>query len=152
MLTIRPNDLTAPAVRALLALHLHGMHQNSPPGTDYALDLSGLQTPDITVYTAWFADRLAGMAALKILAPGHAELKSMRTHPEYLRRGVARALLLRLIAEARSRAITRLSLETGSGPAFEPALALYRRHGFTEGEIFGAYLASDFNRFLHLRL
>jgi putative acetyltransferase len=45
-----------------------------------------------------------------------------------------------------------LSLETGSGPFFQPALALYRRRGFVEGEPFGEYERSDFNQFLHLTL
>lgn len=45
-----------------------------------------------------------------------------------------------------------LSLETGSGPAFEPALALYRRRGFINGEAFADYVLTDFNQCLHLRL
>jgi len=92
------------------------------------------------------------MGALKALAQGHGEIKSMRTHPAFLRRGVAAALLDHIIAEAGRRGMTRLSLETGSGPAFEPALALYRRRGFVEGEPFADYVRSDFNRFLHLDL
>ncbi len=46
----------------------------------------------------------------------------------------------------------RLSLETGSGPAFEPALKLYRTRGFVDGEPFDNYARSDFNQFLHLSL
>lgn len=76
----------------------------------------------------------------------------MRTHPDYLRRGVAAALLEHIIAEARARGMRRLSLETGSGPAFEPALALYRRRGFVDGEAFAPYVRSAFNQFLHLEL
>jgi putative acetyltransferase len=49
-----------------------------------------------------------------------------------------------------ARGLTRLSLETGSGPAFDPALTLYRRRGFVDGEAFGGYVRSDFNQFLHL--
>ena len=51
---------------------------------------------------------------------------------------------------ARERGYRRLSLETGSGPAFEPALALYRRRGFADGGPFGDYTKSAFNQFLHL--
>ncbi len=76
----------------------------------------------------------------------------MRTHPDYLRRGVAAALLEHIIAQARQLGLTRLSLETGSGPAFEPALALYRRRGFADGDAFADYERSTFNQFLHLRL
>lgn len=54
--------------------------------------------------------------------------------------------------EARRRGLTQLSLETGSGPAFEPALALYRKHGFVDGDAFSDYEPSTFNKFLHLPL
>ena len=56
------------------------------------------------------------------------------------------------IEEARARSYRRLSLETGSGEAFEAALALYRRRGFVSGGAFGGYVASDFNQFMHLEL
>jgi len=48
---IRKDDLSGEATRALLALHLKGMHANSPPGSVFALDLSGLQVPEVTVCT-----------------------------------------------------------------------------------------------------
>lgn len=63
----------------------------------------------------------------------------MRTHPAFLRRGVAAALLEHLIARAPARAMQRPSLETGSGPAFEPARSLYRRRDFVDGEPFARY-------------
>ncbi|MDH7637953.1 GNAT family N-acetyltransferase [Sphingomonas oryzagri] len=152
MFDIRPDDLTGEQTRALLALHLSGMHANSPADSVFALDLSGLTMPDVTVWGVWNGDTLAGIGALKVLGGGSAELKSMRTHPDHLRRGVAAALLDHIIAEARRRGITQLSLETGSGPAFDPALALYRKRGFANGEAFGDYTPSAFNQFLHLSL
>jgi putative acetyltransferase len=128
------------------------MQGASPPGTAFALDLSGLQAPEITVWTAWIDDELAGVGALKALKDGTGEIKSMRTHPSHLRKGVAAKLLLHIIAQAKARGFKRLSLETGSGPTFDPALALYRRHGFKNGAAFSDYEASDFNQFLHLAL
>jgi putative acetyltransferase len=151
-LDIREDDLSAPATRALLRLHLAGMHANSPPGTSYALDDAGLRDPAVTVWSAWAGGSIAGMVALKTLAPGWGELKSMRTHPDFLRRGVGARLLEHVIGVARSRGLRRLSLETGTAAAFEPALALYRRRGFVDGEIFGGYAPSPFNRFMHLAL
>jgi len=151
-LMIRPDDLSGDDTRALLALHLAGMHANSPPGHVFALDLSGLQTPAVTVWSAWRGDALAGIGALKGLGDGTGELKSMRTHPDHLRTGVAAALLEHMIAAARARGLTRLSLETGSGTAFDAAIALYRRHGFVSGEPFGDYAQSPFNQFFHLPL
>lgn len=152
MLEIRDDDLTGAPTRALLALHLSGMHANSPAGHVFALDLSGLQRPDISVWSAWCGDAIAGIGALKMLPDGTGEVKSMRTHPDFLRQGVAAALLEHIIAAARARGLLRLSLETGSGASFEPALALYRRRGFADGEAFGDYERSDFNQFLHLPL
>lgn len=152
MLVIREDDLSGEATRALLALHLAGMHASSPPGQVFALDLSGLQAPNVTVWTAWYGDSIAGIGALKDLGGGVGELKSMRTHPEHLRKGVGAAILEHIIAEARGRGLRRLSLETGSGPAFEPALALYRKRGFADGEAFADYVRSEFNQFLHMEL
>lgn len=152
MLAIRHDDLTSDATRALLAIHLAGMHASSPPGAVFALDLSGLQVPAVTVWTAWDGDAIAGIGALKALATTTGEIKSMRTHPDHLRKGVAAALLEHIIGVARSRGYTRLSLETGSGPAFEPALALYRKRGFVDGDAFADYVRSEFNQFLHLEL
>lgn len=149
---IREDDLSHPQTITLLRLHLAGMHANSPPGHVFALDLSGLQTPDITVWTLWRDDRALGIGALRQLDAQGGEIKSMRTHPDALRQGIAAALLDHIIAEARARGLRRLSLETGSGPSFEPALALYRRRGFSSGPAFGGYEASPFNQFLHLPL
>jgi putative acetyltransferase len=152
MFDIREDDLSGTATRNLLALHLAGMHASSPPGHVFALDLSGLQMPGITVWTVWRADAIAAIGALKELGDGSGELKSMRTHPDHLRQGAAAFLLDHMIAEARRRGLRRLSLETGNGPAFAPALALYRSRGFTDGEPFADYTRSDFNQFLHLPL
>jgi putative acetyltransferase len=128
------------------------MHENSPPGHVFALDLSGLQAPNVTVWSAWDGRELAGIAALKELGDGTGELKSMRTDPKHLRKDVAAALLQHIIGEAQRRGLRRLSLETGSGPAFEPALTLYRKCGFIDGEAFADYRRTDFNQFLHLVL
>jgi putative acetyltransferase len=149
---IREDDLCGEQTRDLLRFHLREMHANSPVGGVFALDLTGLKRPCVTVWTLWINDTLAGIAALKELGNRAGELKSMRTHPAFLRQGVAAALLDHVIEVARARGLTLLSLETGSGPAFEPALNLYRRRGFVDGESFADYTKSAFNQFLHLTL
>jgi putative acetyltransferase len=149
---IKPGDFDDERVKALLARHLEGMHATSPPGHVFALDWSGLQAPGISFYTLWEDEQLLGCGALKALGPRAGEIKSMRTADAHLRRGAGAAILEHIIAEARRRGYERLSLETGIGPAFEPALALYRRFGFAEGEAFGGYEKSPYNQFLHLDL
>jgi putative acetyltransferase len=152
VLEIREDDLSGEATRALLALHLADARSNTPAEFSFALDLSGLQTPNITVWTAWKGHSIAGVGALKALGDGTGEVKSMRTDPQHLRQGVAGALLDHIIGEARRRGMSRLSLETGTVPAYIPALALYRKHGFRDGEAFADYQPSAFNQFLHLEL
>jgi putative acetyltransferase len=152
MFTIRQDDLSGAAIRALLAVHLAGMHENSPPENVFALDLSGLKAPGVAVWSAWDGEDLAGIGALKLLGDGNGEVKSMRTDARFLRRGVAAALLAHIIATARHGGVRRLSLETGRGPAFEPALAMYRKAGFVEGAAFSDYVPNDFSRFFHLAL
>ena len=146
------DDLTAPAVVALLHYHLEQMHANSPPGSVFALDLDALRAPEVTFWTAWEGDALLGFGALKQLDTAHGEIKSMRTAPDCLRKGVATALLDHIVSVARGRGYIRLSLETGSGPGFDPALALYRQRSFVDGAAFGDYRRSAFNQFLHLQL
>ena len=63
-----------------------------------------------------------------------------------------RALLDHIVEEARRRGLGRLSLETGTVAAYEPALALYRKRGFRDGEAFAGYQPSAYNQFLHLAL
>ena len=149
---VRPGDFSDPQILDLLRQHLQGMLETSPPGHSFALDLSGLQRPDVTFLSVWDGEMLLAIGALKELAPDHGELKSMRTRTDRLRTGAATAMLNALMDLARARGYRRVSLETGSGPAFEPALALYRKHGFRDGEAFADYVRSDFNQFLHLDL
>lgn len=151
-LQIRQDDLSSEATRGLLALHLAGMHETTPAEHVFALDVTGLMAPNITVWSVWDGGEIAGIGALKQLGDGTGELKSMRTAPQHLRKGVAAALLVHILAVARAKGLNRLSLETGTEASFDPALALYRKHGFVDGEPFGDYQRSDFNQFLHLDL
>lgn len=72
----------------------------------------------------------------------------MRTADAFLRQGVASRMLEHIMTEARTRGIERLSLETGTGEAFAPALALYRRLGFVECDPFADYQLDRFNCFM----
>jgi putative acetyltransferase len=126
-------DLDDPArtdVFALLEEHLRNMHELSPPESVHALDVSGLQRPEVTFWSVRGQDRLLGCGALKELDPEHGEVKSMRTPQSLRRKGAGRAVLKHIIEEARRRGYKRLSLETGSMEAFRPAWRLYESFGF----------------------
>lgn len=149
---IREDDLSSEETRSLLGFHLQQMHANSPAGSVFALDLSALKAPDVTVWSAWLGSQIVSVGALREFADSTGELKSMRTHPDHIRRGGAAAILEHIIRVAKERGLKQLSLETGSGAAFEPALTLYRKRGFEDGEAFSDYVRSPFNQFLHLKL
>jgi putative acetyltransferase len=136
---IRTDDLRGDAVIELLREHLRCMARVSPPESRHALDLDALRRPEITFWTAWQGSDLAGCAALKELSGEHAEIKSMRTAPAYLRTGVASKMLRHAIAEAKRRGYARLSLETGAMDYFEPARKLYASFGFKKCHPFGDY-------------
>lgn len=145
-------QLGEPDVVQLLNYHHREMLAGSPAGMAFALDGEGIARADITLFAAREDGRLLGVAALKALPGRSGEIKSMRTAPEVLRQGVARALLEHLIAVARARHYGLLSLETGTGNLFEAAIALYVSAGFLPGEPFAGYEPNGFNRFYHLSL
>ncbi len=138
-LEIRPDPIS-PELVALLTEHLEDMRRHSPPESVHALEPEGLRQPDLTFWGAWEGETLVGCAALRELDPRHGELKSMRTARGHLRRGIAAALLRHVLEEATGRGYQRLSLETGSMAAFEPARALYARFGFAPCLPFAHYV------------
>ena len=152
MIEVREGGLDDARVEALLNHHRTEAHASTPTDNAHALDSSGLKAAGIRFFSAWDRDALCGVGALKQLGERHAELKSMRTHPDHLRKGVARAILDRIVAEARAAGFARLSLETGTAPMFAPANAMYERHGFVDCAAFGDYPASPHNRFMTLQL
>jgi putative acetyltransferase len=149
---IELDNLSRHEVHALLREHLANMHELSPPESVHALDLTKLRAPDITFWTIWDCSLLLGCGALKELTPTHGEVKSMRTPNDLRRRGAGRAILAHIVAEARSRGYRRLSLETGSMQAFEPAQRLYQSFGFTFCGPFADYKADPNSAFMSLEL
>ncbi len=146
------DDLSGPEVAALLELHLAGMRATSPACSVHALELEVLRAPDVHFFTAWDGEELMGMGALKVIAPDHGELKSMRTDERFVRRGVGAGILTRLLEEARLLGMTKVSLETGTGESFEAAHALYVRFGFTPIGPFGDYTLDPFSAYYSIDL
>lgn len=152
VLRIRPDDLQEPLVHALLREHLAGVALHSPPESIHALDLDGLRAPGMSFWTAWDGEDLLACGALKELDATHGEVKSMRTAAAHLRKGAARAMLDHIVAEARHRGYRRLSLETGTAAAFEPAHRLYATAGFVLCGPFADYVDDPYSCFMTLAL
>lgn len=151
-LIIVEDDLSSRVVEELLELHAADMRSNSPEGACHFLPIDELRDRSVTVWSAWDRDQLAGCGALQELDERHGELKSMRTAPDHVGRGVGRAVLDHIVDVARRRGYERLSLETGTGDSFAAAVHLYECSGFSRCEPFGPYLANGFSRFYSRRL
>jgi len=146
--TFSEGELDSPDVRALLALHFAEMRADSPPEACHVLPIDGLAAPGIRLSSLRDeTGALLGLGALKTLEPGHGEIKSMRTAPSAIGKGIGGALLAHLTATARTMGMTRLSLETGNSPLFAAANRLYRRAGFQPCGPFGGYPATPFTLF-----
>jgi putative acetyltransferase len=149
---IKVDDLTGHEITDFLDQHIQEMRSVSPPESKHALDINGLRKSEITFWTIWDEQTLAGCGALKELDPIHAEIKSMRVAPQYRRKGVASRLLQHILEEAKTRSYCRLSLETGSMPFFEPARQLYQKFGFQYCPPFGYYKEDPNSVFMTLLL
>ncbi len=147
-LEFRLDDLSGGPTRALIARHLQEMYAYSPPCSVHALDVDRLRAPSVTFWSVWVGDEIAGCGALKRLDAQRGELKSMRVADPFRGRGVGRAILAHLIAEARARGITSLWLETGSTAPFVPALRLYESAGFVRCGPFEDYVDDPFSVFM----
>ena len=144
--------LDDPRVVALLETHVTRARGETARGSGHALDPSGLRAPDVTFWSAWEGDTVVGVGALRRLSGDHGEVKSMHTAEAARGRGVGSAILRQIMAAARARGMSRLSLETGSWPYFVPARALYARHGFVECAPFGEYREDPNSVFMTLSL
>jgi len=149
---IKIDDLKGEEIAKLLSEHHQDMLSHSPPESVHALDIQKLKSADITFWTAWIEDELAGCAALKEIDSNHAEIKSMRTSKAMLRKGVAKNLMNHLLMESKNRGYSKISLETGSMQIFIPARELYKRFGFEMCEPFADYIEDSHSVFMTKRL
>ena len=146
------DDLTDKRTLELISTHLAGMAENSPPESIHALNVKGLKRDNVAFYSAWEDEDIMGCGALKELTTKHGEVKSMRTVEKHLKKGVARVILQHIINEAKMRDYTKLSLETGSMEAFQPARLLCESFGFTYCEPFEKYTEDPNSLFRTLNL
>jgi putative acetyltransferase len=149
---IVPEDPRAPDIQALLDRHLRFSLAQTPPEHSFALDSDGLVHPAITLFSFRQDGQLLAIGALKRLDSRHAEIKSMRTAETARGRGIGRAMLNHILDVARASGFGRVSLETGTTLAFEPARALYESLGFIQCDPFADYGPSKDNFFMTLEL
>ena len=137
---ISSDDPRLDDVRKLLERHLAFANEHSPPEDVHALDVDGLLDPAVAFFSFRRNGELLAVGALKRLDRHHAELKSMHTAEEARGQGVGRAMVDHLLGVARDRGFQRVSVETGTMPAFTAARALYTTTGFVPCRPFGEYV------------
>lgn len=145
---IKIDDLRGHEVAQILTEHLTDMYAVSPPESVHALDLDKLRKPEITFWSVWDGNQLAGCGAIKELDATHAEIKSMRTANAYRGKGVAVKIMEHILGVAAERNYQRLSLETGTQDFFIPARKLYERFGFEYCGPFGDYAEDPYSAFM----
>jgi putative acetyltransferase len=149
---IRLADPLDERVSGLIRRQLEFGHAASPPEAVHALDFDDLLDPGIVLFAAHDDDEVLAVGALKEIDGGHGEIKTMHTAERARGRGLGRAMLDRLLAEARLRGYRRVSLETGAMEAFGPARSLYRGAGFSTCGPFGDYRSSPHSVYMTLLL
>ena len=149
---IARDDPRAEDVRALLERHVAFALAQTPPEDSHALDADALVEPGVTFFSFRRDGNLLAVGALKALDPDHAEVKSMHTVEAARGQGIGRAMVDHLVAVARERGCSRVSLETGTGAVFAPARSLYAGAGFQPCEPFGDYRRTDNNFYMTMSL
>lgn len=142
------DSVDAPGVADLLARHVSLMQAGSPPESCHVQTGDALVQDGAILVSVRENGAVLAIGALKRIGPAHGELKSMHTAREARGRGLGRAVLAALMAEARAQGLTRLSLETGSSQEFAPARALYAAEGFVECPAFGDYKPDPLSVFM----
>ena len=138
-LTPSIEDPSAPDVQTVLERHFDLMRSQTPEEGCHVIEPKSFAAEGAMLLGIRRDGALLGIGALKKIAPDHGELKSMHTLSEARGQGVARALLLALIATARTQGLSRISLETGTAPEFAAARSLYLSEGFAECPPFAEY-------------
>jgi putative acetyltransferase len=151
-LVIAVDDLRGPEIAALLQRHLDLMHEITPAGSVYALDLDRLRVPEITFWSARLDGQMVGCVALKEFGTLQGEIKSMHTIKELRGQGFARQLVEHLINDAKKRGLKTLWLETGKTEGFLPAQKLYESFGFKPCGPFGDYTLDPHSFYMTLEL
>ncbi len=145
---IQTADLETPEFAALIDAHAELMLSLSPPGSCHFLPMEGLRDPDVTVWEMRDGETLVGCGALKELSNDHGELKSMHTLSTRRGAGFGRKMLDHVLAEARMRGYSKISLETGSTDGFKPSRTLYSSSGFELCGPFGDYKVDPHSVFM----
>jgi putative acetyltransferase len=127
-----------PEIVALLGELNSALDVGYAPEQKHALSVDQLFQPNIRLFVARLDGAAVACGGIG-LYDGYAELKRMYAKPEVRGKGVAKAVLARLEAEARGAGLTLIRIETGN-LQYE-AMRFYEREGYVKCGAFGPYAA-----------
>jgi putative acetyltransferase len=140
-------------VRGLVARLNDHLLPLSPLEFQFKMTVEQMAGPDTTVFVARDEDgKAVGCGALKMHEDGIGEVKRMFTLPEVRGKRVGSVLVGAIVDQARANGISRLVLETGTGPGFAGAWRLYENSGFTRCGVVLDYPDSEYSAFFEKRL
>jgi putative acetyltransferase len=123
-------------VRILIGELDQDLSENYLPEQRHGLTLDAIFQPNIHFFLARVGKEAVGCGGVAFF-PDFAEVKRMYVREAARRRGVARAMLIRIEKETLDAGLSVLRLETGKSQA--AALRLYSRWGFRSCAPFGPY-------------
>jgi putative acetyltransferase len=125
----------------------------SPLEFQFKMTVEQMAEPETTVFVARDEDgKAVGCGALKMHEDGTGELKRRFTRPEVRGKRVGSALVDAIVGLANAKNVSRLVLETGTGPGFAGAWRLYENSGFTRCGVVLDYPDSEYSAFFEKRL
>lgn len=150
--TIAPESPLGPDLSLIFDRHQAEMHADTPPESIHMLPREALAAPQVVFFVMRLSGQPVAMGALKTIAPGHAEIKSMHVLAEHRGRGLSRLMLRHLLDHARATGLHRLSLETGTQAGFAAARGLYASEGFGDCPPFGDYRTDPHSAYMTLTI
>jgi putative acetyltransferase len=143
---VRQEDPRQPEVVALIEALDDFSKSLYPPESNHLLDIAALARPEVVFFVARQDGQAIGCGAFRLLDARHGEVKRMYVPHEARGRGLGRAILDTIEAEAKRRGVVRLSLETGIHN--HEAINLYRRAGYMDCPPFANYKADPLSLFM----
>lgn len=125
----------------------------SPIEFQFKMTVEQMADADTTVFVARDeAGRAVGIGALRVISATEGEVKRMYTSPSVRGQRVGSALVGAIEDLARSKGISLLLLETGTGEGMAGAHRLYTRSGFSLRGPFSDYPDSEWSLFFEKRI
>lgn len=128
-----------PAAQVLLTQLDNYLAERYPAEANHIDSLDELKKPNVVFVVAWEGSDALGCGAIKFLRDetDYGEIKRLFVAQQARKKGIAEILMQHLEQSARDRGIKVLRLEAGMQQP--EAIALYKKLGFTECDVFSGY-------------